>query len=172
MTTDGMICINKVGQVFAINVEDQNLVKFVMGAQHIPDGRNLAFKMAAKYQLPGADDVFLSQFNQFLAIGDYAGAARTAAQSSALRSQETIQKFKSLPAPPQGPQPILIYFSTLLETVTLNEVESLELIRPVLQQGKVALVEDWINKGKLTMSDALGDAIRQYNPQLALKVFQ
>lgn len=86
MTTDGMICINKVGQVFAINVEDQNLVKFVMGAQHIPDGRNLAFKMAAKYQLPGADDVFLSQFNQFLAIGDYAGAARTAAQSSALRS--------------------------------------------------------------------------------------
>lgn len=31
-STDGMICINKVGQVFAINVEDQNLVKFVMGA--------------------------------------------------------------------------------------------------------------------------------------------
>jgi len=34
------------------------------------------------------------------------------------------------------------------------------------------LVEEWINKGKLTMSDALGDTIRQYNPQLALKVFQ
>lgn len=34
------------------------------------------------------------------------------------------------------------------------------------------MVEDWINKGKLTMSDALGDAIRQFNPQLALKVFQ
>lgn len=78
-----------------------------------------------------------------------------------------------MPAPPQGgPQPILIYFSTLLETVTLNEVESLELARPVLQQGKIGLVEDWINKGKLTMSDALGDLIRQYNPQLALKVFQ
>ena len=49
MTTDGMICINKVGQVFAINVEEQNLVKFVMNAQHIPDGRTLAFKMAAKF---------------------------------------------------------------------------------------------------------------------------
>jgi hypothetical protein len=32
MTTDGMICVNKVGQVFAINVEDQNLVKYIMGA--------------------------------------------------------------------------------------------------------------------------------------------
>ena len=81
-----MICINKVGQVFAVNVEEQNLVKFVMGAQHIPDGRNIAFKMAAKYRLPGADDIFIHQFNTCLASGDYAGAARTAAQSPALRS--------------------------------------------------------------------------------------
>lgn len=56
--------------------------------------------------------------------------------------------------------------------MTLNETESLELCRPVLQAGKIAMVEDWINKGKLTMSDALGDAIRQFNPQLAIKVFQ
>jgi len=33
--TDGMICVNKAGQIFAINVEDQNLVKFIMGATHI-----------------------------------------------------------------------------------------------------------------------------------------
>lgn len=33
--TDGMICVNKAGQLFAINVEEQNLVKFVMGAGHI-----------------------------------------------------------------------------------------------------------------------------------------
>jgi len=103
MTTDGMICINKAGQVFAINVEEQNLVKFVMSGQHIPDGKNLAFKMAARYQLPGADDIFIHQFNSCLASGDYAGAARTAAQSPALRSKETIAKFKSLPAPPGTP---------------------------------------------------------------------
>ena len=59
MTTDGMICINKIGQVFAVNVEEQNLVKYVMGAQHISDARNVAFRMAARYRLPGADDVFL-----------------------------------------------------------------------------------------------------------------
>jgi hypothetical protein len=78
-----------------------------------------------------------------------------------IRNAETIQKFKQLPPSAQGgPQPVLIYFSTLLETVTLNETESLELCKPVLQAGKIAMVEDWINKGKLTMSDALGDAIR------------
>jgi clathrin heavy chain len=66
-----------------------------------------------------------------------------------------------MPPPPQGgPQPILIYFITLLETCKLNEIESLELCRPVLAQGKINLVEDWISKDKLTLSDALGDAIR------------
>ena len=90
-----------------------------------------------------------------------------------MRNSDTINKFKSLPVPPQGgPQPILTYFSTLLETTTLNEIESVELVRPVLQQGKSNLVEDWISKGKLTMSDTLGDLIRQYNPQLSLKVYQ
>lgn len=172
-STDGMICINKMGQVFAINVEDQNLVKYVMGAQHIPDNRTLAIKMASRYGLPGADDVFIGQFNQCLASGDYVGAARTAALAPSLRTMETINKFKSLPVGPQGgPQPFLIYFSTLLETVTLNQAESLELCRLVLAQGKVALVEDWINKSKLTISDELGDEIRKHNPQLALKVFQ
>lgn len=62
MSTDGMICVNKVGQVFAINVEDQNLVKFVMAAQHIPDAKNLAITMASRYGLAGADEIFISQF--------------------------------------------------------------------------------------------------------------
>jgi hypothetical protein len=29
-----------------------------------------------------------------------------------------------------------------------------------LQQGKVALIEDWMAKDKITMSDTLGDIIR------------
>lgn len=76
-----------------------------------------------------------------------------------------------MPAPSTGgPQPILLYFITLLELVKLNEIETMELCRPVLQQGKIQLVEDWINKGKLSTSDALGDLLKQYNPQLAMKV--
>ena len=53
-----MICINKAGQVLAINVEEKNLVKYIMTAQHILDNKNVAFKLAAKYSLPGADEVF------------------------------------------------------------------------------------------------------------------
>lgn len=142
-----------------------------MGAQHIPDNRALAVQMASRYALPGADDIFISQFNQCLASADYAGAARVAVQSPSLRTIETINKFKSLPPQPGQGQPILMYFTVLLENVTLNADESLELCRPVLAQGRIAMVEDWINKNKLTMSDQLGDAIRQFNPQLALKVF-
>jgi len=41
-----MICINKAGQILAINVQDQNLVKFVSNAQHIPDAKALSFRMA------------------------------------------------------------------------------------------------------------------------------
>jgi clathrin heavy chain len=162
LTTDGVICISKAGQVLSINVEEANLVKFVMNAQHIPDNKNVAFRMAQRYGLSGADDIFVAQFNQCFATGDYAGAARAARESpgTLLRNQDTINKFKSLPQPPNGPHPSLIYFSTLLETSKLNEIESLVFIPPVLQQGKGAIVEDWIAKDKLTMSDALGDVIR------------
>lgn len=39
-------------------------------------------------------------------------------------------------------------------------------------QNKVHMIENWIKDNKLTMSDELGDLIRQVNPQLALNVFQ
>ena len=175
-TTDGMICINKAGQVLALNVDENNLVSYVMNAQHIPDQKNVAFKLASRFSLPGADEIFMQQFNMALASSDYAGAARVAkdAPGTLLRNADTISKFKALPpAPGASQQPIMIYFSTLLEGgATLNEIESVELTRPVLQAGKAQLIENWMQKNQLTMSDALGDIIRQYNPQMALKVFQ
>lgn len=176
VTTDGMICINKAGQVLAINVDENNLVPYVMNANHIPDQKNVAFKLASRFGLKGADEVFMTQFNMALASNDYAGAARVAkdAPGVLLRNADTINKFKALPpAPGATQQPIMLYFSTLLESgATLNEIESVELARPVLQAGKAQLIEQWIAKNQLTMSDQLGDIIRQYNPQMALKVFQ
>lgn len=70
------------------------MVKYIMGAQHIPDNRNLAIKIASRYGLPGADDIFVAQFAQCIQQGDYAGAARAAAQAPNLRTPETIAKFK------------------------------------------------------------------------------
>jgi clathrin heavy chain len=66
---------------------------------------------------------------------DYAGAARVArdAPGTLLRNQDTINKLKTLPSQGGGaPQPILVYFSTLLESAKLNDIESIELARPVL----------------------------------------
>lgn len=84
------------------------------------------------------------------------------APGTLLRNADTINKFKALPpAPGASQQPIMLYFSTLLESgATLNEIESLELAKPVLQAGKSQLIEQWIAKNQLTMSNDLGDVIR------------
>ena len=71
-----------------------------------------------------------------------------------------------------GPAPILIYFNALLQSTRLNAIESVELARPVIMQNKLNLIENWIKENKLTMSDELGDIIRQANPAMALQIYQ
>jgi hypothetical protein len=52
-----------------------------------------------------------------------------------LRTPNTINKFKAVANSNPGAQnPLLVYFSKILEDSTLNAVESIELARPVLQQ--------------------------------------
>lgn len=38
----------------------------------------MAFNLAQRFSLKGADELFATQFNKLLAMGDYAGAARVA----------------------------------------------------------------------------------------------
>jgi len=60
-TTDGMICINKAGQVLSINVDEKNFIPYLMNvAKHIPDNVGLAFKLAQRFHLPGADELFVA----------------------------------------------------------------------------------------------------------------
>ena len=72
--------------------------------------------------------------------GDYSNAAKVAASSEQLRTQDTINKLKYTPQPGQI-SPILQYFSTLLRG-TLNKFESIELAKPVLQQDRKPLFEN------------------------------
>jgi clathrin heavy chain len=167
--TDGCICCNRDGQLLAINVDQQNLINYIMNkCSHLSDNVGIAFKMAQRYSLPGAENLFTAQFNKLFGTGDYKGAAKIAreAPGDTLRNNDTITKFKSVQAA-SGPPPILVYFSTLLETTKLNAVESLELVKPVLAQGKKQVVEDWIKKRKLTITDELTEVIRQVDPTLA-----
>ena len=53
------------------------------------------------------------------------------------------------PAAPGGLSPILQYFGILLEKGELNHLESLELAKPVLQQGRKQLLEKWLKENKV-----------------------
>lgn len=53
----------------------------------------------------------------------------------------------------------------------LNKYESLELCRPVLQQGRKQLMEKWLKEDKLECSEELGDLVKQADPTLALSVY-
>lgn len=44
--TDGMIVINRAGQIFSINVEENNLIPYINSVNHIPDNKTLSFKLA------------------------------------------------------------------------------------------------------------------------------
>ena len=83
--------------------------------------------------------------------GQYEEAAKIAANSprGLLRTPDTIEGFKRLPNAPGTLSPILRYFGILLEKGELNKHESLELARPVIQQGKKQLLEKWLKENKV-----------------------
>merc|ERR1719305_1434666 len=101
---------------------------------------------------------------------DFKGAAKLAADSpqQVLRTPATIQRFQQAPG---QPPPILTYFGMLLEKGKLNAMESIELAKPVIQQGKQQLLQKWISEDKLECTEELGDAVKMVDAQLALSVY-
>ena len=167
----GLLGINRLGQVLHVQMDDNNLVKYLQGNLQNLD---LAMKVAARAKLPGAEQLYSANFDQLLRSGDVAGAAEMAAKSpnGVLRTPNTINKFKTVANSNPGAQnPLLIYFSKILEDSTLNAVESIELARPVLQQGKGQLLQKWFDEGKLECSEDLGDLVKQADATLALKMY-
>lgn len=172
--TGGIIFVNKRGAVMSAKVNETAIVNYIMNQLvQIPNRQDIAFTMARRFGLPGADELFQRQFNQLFASGDYKGAALIAAQckSGLLRTPQTIQQFKSVQAPPGQSSPILHYFSTLLEHNKLNALESVELVRPVVQQGRRELIEKWLKEDKLECTEELGDIVRPLETKFALSIY-
>lgn len=69
-----------------------------------------------------------------------------------LRTPDTIRRFQSVPTQPGQTSPLLQYFGILLDQGQLNKFESLELCRPVLQQGRKQLLEKWLKEDKVVQS--------------------
>ncbi len=169
-STEGIIGVNRKGQVLSVSIDENNIIPYIMQTL---GNYELAMSMASKNNLPGAGELFKAQFERLFSAGDYKGAASIAAQSpgDTLRSVTTIQRFQSIPAIPNQPSPLLTYFGVLLDKGKLNKVESLELCRPVLQQGRKQLVEKWLTEEKLECSEQLGDEVKPHDLKLALSIY-
>lgn len=113
-----------------------------------------------------------------MAAGKYEEAAKIAATApqGILRTPETIKKFQPHQQTSSAQSTNLTtalfrYFGFLLDQGKLNNYESLELCRPVLQQNRVQLLEKWLKDDKLYCSEELGDMVKPVHPTLALSIY-
>lgn len=169
-TTSGIIGINRKGQVLSVSVDETTIIPYILSTLN---NTELAFKLASRGDLPGADDLYLQQFHSLFSTGQYGEAAKIAANSprGILRTSQTIEQFKQVPAQQGTLSPILQYFGILLERGSLNKYESLELAKPVLVQNRKHLLEKWLKENKIECSEELGDIVRQHDMNLALSVY-
>ncbi|KYQ93795.1 clathrin heavy chain [Tieghemostelium lacteum] len=169
-STNGIIAVNRKGQVLSVSIDDNNIIPHICNTLQ---NYELAISMASKNNLPGAEGLLTAQFDRLFQQGQYKEAAKVAADSpgTILRNLQTIQRFQSIPMIQDQPSPLLQYFGMLLEKGKLNKIESLELVRPVLAQGKKAILEKWLTEDKLECSEQLGDEVRVQDKKLALSIY-
>lgn len=61
-----------------MSVEEENIVQYINTQLQNPD---LALKMASRCNLPGAEDLFVTKFNNLFQAGNYQEAAKVAASA-------------------------------------------------------------------------------------------
>lgn len=167
----GIVGVNRKGQVLSVSVDESTIIEYLL---QNPENAELAYKLASRAGLPGADQLYQQRFDQLLNMGDYQAAAKTAANSPQgfLRTPQTIERFKNVPQQQGQLSVILQYFGMLLDKGKLNQHETLELARPVLQQSRKHLLEKWMKEGKLGCSEQLGDLVRLHDVALAQQIYQ
>ncbi|QPG75907.1 Clathrin heavy chain [Brettanomyces nanus] len=164
----GLITVNRAGAVLAVEIATDRIVPYILSNLADVD---LALSLASRAGLPGAETLFTQQFNQSLATGDYQAAVKIAASSAQLRTPDTINRLKALSAQPGQPAPILQYLVFLLDRGSLNKFESLELVRPLVQQNRADTLEKYLKEDKLTCSEEMGDLVKSSSIPLALAVY-
>ena len=169
--SSGIVGVNRKGQVLAVSVDEQTIIPYLL---QNPANSTLAVKLASRAGLAGADNLYQQQFEQLCSQGEFLEAAKIAANSPRgfLRSPQTINRLKQVPQQTGQLSVILQYFGMLLDKGSLNRVESMELVRPVLAQNRKHLLEKWLNEDKLECSEELGDIVRMHDVQLALQIYE
>jgi clathrin heavy chain len=168
--THGVIGVNKVGQVLSVSINEQTIVKYLTQKGF----SELAIKLAARANLEGAGDLYVQQFNNFLSQMNVDAAVKIAVDSpqGILRTPQTIERFKRLPQLPNQKPALSQYFQYIIEKGSLNNYESIELAKIVLQKpGGVDYIKKLIGENKMESSEELGDIVAQYNNELAMKIY-
>lgn len=167
----GVVVINKRGQVLHTTIREDSLIPYIM---ENPACADIAYKLASKGGLPGADQLYSQRFENLMSQGNYADAAKVAANSPRgfLRTMNTINRLRQVPNQPGQITTLLQYFGQLLDKGGLNREETLELARPVFSQGRKHLIEKWQKEGKLFCSEELGDLAKPHDLNLALAIYK
>lgn len=167
----GVVVINKRGQVLHTTIREDTLIPYIM---ENPACAEIAYKLASKGGLPGADQLYSQRFESLMQQQNYAEAAKVAANSPRgfLRTMQTINRLRQVPSQPGQITTLLQYFGQLLDKGGLNKEETLELARPVFTQGRKHLIEKWHKEGKLHCSEELGDLAKPHDLNLALAIYK
>ena len=81
--SNGIIGVNKKGQVLSVNADEQTMIPYILQTLN---NTELAFKLASRGNLPGADDLYIQQYQQLFQSGQYGEAAKIAANSPRVNS--------------------------------------------------------------------------------------
>lgn len=87
--TNGIIGVNKKGQVLSVNVDEQTIIPYILTTLN---NTELAFKLASRGNLPGADDLYIKQYQQLFQSGQFGEAAKVAANSPRVCMQDAFAK--------------------------------------------------------------------------------
>jgi len=168
--SSGIVGVNRKGQVLSVSVDEHTIIPYLL---QNPANSSLAVKLASRAGLPGADNLYQQQFEQLMSQGNYSEAAKIAANSPRgfLRTPHTLDRLKGTQQQQGQLSVILQYFGILLDKGSLNKFESIELVRPVLQQNRKHLLEKWLKENKLECSEELGDIVRLHDVNLALSIY-
>ncbi|KAG9395516.1 Clathrin heavy chain [Carpediemonas membranifera] len=165
----GIVGIAMDGAVVNATVDDAVLLDNVRRVD-----ADLATKLAFRCPwLGGARSVIDGFFMSLFQAGDYAKAAALAMRTGTegLRTRETLSLFQRQPQTPGQPPAVLTYFQTLMQAGgKLLDFETIEIARPMVEQGKTELLEQWIQTDKVTCSETLGNMLSNQSA-LALTVF-
>lgn len=73
-----VVGVNRRGQVLSVTVDDESIIRYVNTVLHNAD---LALRLAVRNNLAGAEELFVSKFQLLFQNGQYAEAAKVAANA-------------------------------------------------------------------------------------------